>query len=144
MKFHTNLPVSDLKTSVSFYSQLLGAPPVKEKPDYAKFLPPDSELNIAFHQGDPSAQAGQWHLGFEMPNQEALDLIHQRLQALGLVSRRRESSVCCYAAQDKFWVVDPDGYEWEIYVLLEDTSEKMSEESGCCGGAQEANSPPCC
>lgn len=39
MKFHTNLPVTDLDATVRFYSQLFGAPPVKEKPDYAKFLP---------------------------------------------------------------------------------------------------------
>jgi hypothetical protein len=24
---------------------------------------------------------------------------------------------CCHANQDKFWVQDPDGVEWEVYHL---------------------------
>lgn len=27
---------------------------------------------------------------------------------------------CCYAIQDKTWVTDPDGNEWEVFVVLED------------------------
>jgi len=36
---------------------------------------------------------------------------------------------CCHANQDKFWVRDPDGVEWEVYHLnydLEDEAEVMS------------------
>ena len=25
---------------------------------------------------------------------------------------------CCYAVQDKTWVKDPDGNEWEVFVVL--------------------------
>ena len=27
---------------------------------------------------------------------------------------------CCYALQDKVWVRDPDGNEWEVFVVLKD------------------------
>jgi hypothetical protein len=30
---------------------------------------------------------------------------------------------CCHANQDKFWVEDPDGVEWEVYVLNHDIEE---------------------
>ena len=29
-------------------------------------------------------------------------------------------TTCCYAVQDKAWVNDPDGNEWEVFVVLED------------------------
>jgi hypothetical protein len=34
---------------------------------------------------------------------------------------------CCHANQDKFWVQDPDGVEWEVYVLNHDI-----EDGGAC------------
>jgi catechol 2,3-dioxygenase-like lactoylglutathione lyase family enzyme len=40
MRFHTSLPVNDIKDTVAFYRVLFDAPPVKAKSDYAKFLPP--------------------------------------------------------------------------------------------------------
>jgi hypothetical protein len=34
---------------------------------------------------------------------------------------------CCHANQDKFWVQDPDGVEWEVYHLNYDLeSETVS------------------
>jgi hypothetical protein len=47
---------------------------------------------------------------------------------------------CCYATQDKTWVHDPDGNEWEAFVVLKDNlSEKESAQgnAACC-------SPGCC
>jgi lactoylglutathione lyase len=37
---------------------------------------------------------------------------------------------CCYALQDKTWVADPDGNQWEAFVVLEDNTEQTSM---CCG-----------
>src|SRR5919199_6797585 len=38
---------------------------------------------------------------------------------------------CCYAVQDKTWVADPDGNEWEAFVVLEDN---LPETTPCeCG-----------
>jgi lactoylglutathione lyase len=33
---------------------------------------------------------------------------------------------CCYATQDKTWVQDPDGNEWEAFVVLKDNLESSS------------------
>jgi hypothetical protein len=53
---------------------------------------------------------------------------------------------CCYAVQDKTWVRDPDGNEWEAFVVLEDN---LPETDPCeCGDkvAAEATTPAasCC
>jgi hypothetical protein len=44
-------------------------------------------------------------------------------------------TTCCYALQDKAWVHDPDGNEWEVFVVLEDN---LSEE------VQAAADKTCC
>jgi hypothetical protein len=52
---------------------------------------------------------------------------------------------CCHANQDKFWVKDPDGVEWEVYHLNYDLEGDEAEvatkptlavvgASACCGG----------
>lgn len=33
---------------------------------------------------------------------------------------------CCYAIQDKIWVSDPDGNEWEVFVVNEDNLEEST------------------
>ncbi len=39
---------------------------------------------------------------------------------------------CCYANQDKFWVRDPDGIEWEVYHLNYDVDEDVSAGGSTC------------
>lgn len=142
MKFHTNLPVRDIDATTRFYSLIFDEPPVKKKVDYVKFLPRGVALNISFHQADAPNVRGL-HLGFEVSDQAALDSVYSRLLAHGLVRDERETSVCCYANQDKFWVVDPDGYEWEFYVLLEDTEQKVDRRTGCCAST-DVSASGCC
>lgn len=131
MKFHTNLPVHDIEATTRFYSLLFDEAPAKKKADYVKFLPKSVSLNISFHQAD-DPKMRDLHLGFEVSDGVELDRMYQRLKAEGLVGEERETSVCCYANQEKFWVVDPDGYKWELYVLLEDTEKKTDRATGCC------------
>jgi hypothetical protein len=38
---------------------------------------------------------------------------------------------CCYALQDKTWVRDPDGNEWEAFVVLKDN---LPETAPCACG----------
>ena len=40
-----------------------------------------------------------------------------RVKAAGLPVREEMGVNCCHANQDKFWVTDPDGVEWEVYYL---------------------------
>jgi hypothetical protein len=56
----------------------------------------------------------------------------ERIKADGIAARAQLNVTCCYANQSKFWVVDPDGVEWEVYHVNYDTAEKH-------GGAVEAS-----
>ena len=135
MRFHTSLPVRNIEETISFYCVLFGVEPVKTKTDYAKFLPPGLSLNISFHEQADALLKGV-HLGIELPDEKQVTAAYKRLEAAGLPLQTRETSICCYANQDKFWVTDPSGYEWEIYTLLEDTEKKIDRDTTCCGGPE--------
>ena len=54
-----------------------------------------------------------------------------------LVSKEEVGTNCCYAKQDKFWVTDPDGLQWEVYYFHEDASfndphYESNETAACC------------
>jgi hypothetical protein len=71
-----------------------------------------------------------------------------RVKAAGLPVTEEMGVNCCHANQDKFWVKDPDGVEWEVYHLNYDlegdeaaTGVRPSgltmvaaTASACCGG----------
>jgi len=46
---------------------------------------------------------------------------------------------CCYATQDKAWVRDPDGNEWEVFVVLQDNLPQ-TEACECGDKVAEENS----
>lgn len=141
MKVHLSLPVSDIQKTRAFYSQLFQSAPSKEKFDYIKFEPSHLALNISFHVGKPKPDV---HLGLQVTEAKELNSEHARLGEF--VEGERDTSVCCYASQDKFWVKDPDGYRWEIYRLVADTEQKMSSQSTCCqtDSAEPSFGPACC
>lgn len=116
-KVHIHLKVSDLARSMAFYRKLWGDP-VKEKPDYAKFLPPFAPLNLAITAGSPAGAAS--HFGIQMTSPQEVQKQLARIKAEGIPVREEMGVDCCYANQDKFWVRDPDGTEWEIYSINHD------------------------
>lgn len=139
-KVHMSLPVKDVQVTAKFYEELFQSRPTKVKSDYVKFEPDSVPINISF-MPLPSGQAAEpqrHHLGFQFPSQEALDREFARLERLNLVHGKRESSICCYADQDKFHVVDPDGYEWELYYLLSDSDLKIQADTSCCATEETA------
>ena len=133
-KVHVHLTASNLQQSKEFYTRLFGAGPVKEKPDYAKFLPELGPLNLAISQGKASPkEQGAHHLGIQVDSSEIVRRELERVQKLGLPVRVEMNTHCCYANQDKFWVTDPDGVEWEVYHLNYDVAEKDDKAvSACC------------
>jgi catechol 2,3-dioxygenase-like lactoylglutathione lyase family enzyme len=137
MRFHTSLPVRSLDETIAFYRALFGAEPTKRKPDYAKFLPEAVALNISFHElpGAVGALSGL-HLGLEHTSRAELAGAFERLERAGLAPTRRETSTCCYASQDKFWVTDPSGYRWELYYLVEDRPERVDPAASCCAESE--------
>ncbi len=146
MRFHTSLPIKDIQQTIEFYTVVFGTPPVKVRSDYAKFLPKHPDVNITFHQVDAERPLlTDLHLGFELPDQSALDAAYERLKAAGWVSEARATSVCCYANQDKFWVTDPNGYRWEFYRVVNDADYKIDGPSGCCATpGPEPSASGCC
>ena len=59
--------------------------------------------------------------------------VRERWYRDGLVTRDEMNTDCCYAVQDKTWVHDPDGNEWEVFVVKQDNlPEKASTADACC------------
>ena len=143
MRFHTSLPVTNIRDTVDFYRVLFDGAPVKTQCDYAKFLPATTALNISFHESPGDVRGfASLHLGLEMPDRATLERMHARLAAASMITDKRTTSICCYANQDKFWVTDPDGYRWEVYLLLEDTGIKV-DDVACvaCGSTTPSGAP---
>jgi N-acetylglutamate synthase-like GNAT family acetyltransferase/2-polyprenyl-3-methyl-5-hydroxy-6-metoxy-1,4-benzoquinol methylase/catechol 2,3-dioxygenase-like lactoylglutathione lyase family enzyme len=147
-RVHTHLGVTDLARSRAFYEKFLGAAPVKVKPGYVKFLPPWAPLNLALSE-DPAASVRGWraHLGLQLGSRTEVVRQLERVKAAGLPVREEFGVDCCHANQDKFWVEDPDGVEWEVYVLNRDLEAeppavastrglRLAQPGACCGTGQ--------
>jgi len=58
----------------------------------------------------------------------------ERFNKSGIETVTEEATTCCYAVQDKVWVIDPDGRRWEVFVVLQsDVKDELYAEAGCCG-----------
>ncbi len=134
-RIHVALNVSDVNASTQFYRLLLNTDPSKERPRYAKFEPEDPSVNLSLNQIDTpvSPQAGSAHFGIQVKTVAAVHEAIERFRKAGIATITEEATTCCYAVQDKVWVVDPDGHKWEVFVVLEaDAKDQLYEESGCC------------
>jgi lactoylglutathione lyase len=129
---HVHLHVSDLEVSRAFYERFLGAAPVKAKPGYLKFLPDFAPINLALSVGGSGRGKTVDHLGFQVESREQVRALLARVKATGLAVREEMDTNCCYANQDKFWVRDPDGVEWEVYHLNYDLEDEVPAEAGTC------------
>jgi catechol 2,3-dioxygenase-like lactoylglutathione lyase family enzyme len=122
-KVHLHMHVSDLAKSQAFYRTFLGSAPVKEKPGYAKFLPDWAPVNLALSTGGHAGPGVVDHVGVQVDSPETVVAHLARVKAAGLPVREEMGVDCCHANQDKFWVEDPDGVDWEVYVLNHDVDE---------------------
>src|SRR5262247_1449929 len=123
IKFHISLTASDLGRSIAFYRALLGTEPAKVRSDYAKFELADPPLVLSLMPRRPGNDGRLNHAGLRMRNAKELVEVQRRLEAAGMPTQREDGVECCYARQTKFWVTDPDGTLWEIYVFHEDIAE---------------------
>jgi catechol 2,3-dioxygenase-like lactoylglutathione lyase family enzyme len=147
LKAHLALNVNSVEASIDFYRKLFGIEPSKVRTGYAKFDVQNPPLNLTLNQAAASRGAIS-HLGIQVASTEDVLATKQRWAAAGLVARDEMQTNCCYAFQDKTWVRDPDGNEWEAFVVLEDN---LPEASGCaCGDtvqpvvAARVGSTACC
>ena len=155
LKAHLALKVKSVDQSIDFYRRFFGIEPSKVRSGYAKFDVHNPPLNFTLNQGVVASGGTLSHLGIQMRSTEDVLATRQRWQDAGLVTRDEMEISCCFAVQDKAWVRDPDGNEWEVFVVLEDhlpetepceCGEKLSDlrqpaaaqnqSSACCQTAQ--------
>lgn len=129
LKAHLALNVCDVGRSIEFYRKMLGIEPSKVRKGYAKFDVQNPPLNLTLNQHQFNEQGALSHLGLQVGSTEDVLAVRERWAEAGLVTRDEMQTNCCYARQDKTWVHDPDGYEWEVFVVLEDN---LAETSMCC------------
>lgn len=147
---HVHLHVRDLATSRAFYERFFGEAPVKVRPGYVKFLPSLGPVNLALTQGHGPAGGAVSHLGVQVDDPAVVTRELARVRAAGLAVREELGVDCCHANQDKFWVTDPDGVEWEVYHLNHDLPAPSSSDpcavpagagGGCCAGGPGSSAP---
>lgn len=129
IKAHLALNVKNVEQSVEFYKKLLGIEPSKVRTGYAKFDVQNPPLNLTLNQHQFNEQGALSHLGIQVASTDDVLATKARWEDAGLKTFDEMQTNCCYALQDKTWVQDPDGNEWEVFVVLEDN---LAETSMCC------------
>lgn len=167
LKPHISLNVKNITDSVKFYTKLFGLEPMKfitgnttthsvirdqdgersEKPrfGYAKFDVANPPLNFVLNEAPFSHGGSLSHLGIQVETTDDVLKTRERWIAEGLLTVDEMKVDCCYALQDKTWARDPDGNEWEVFVVLENTEPKS--EACACGSKvehAEISSSVCC
>ena len=130
------LRVADLEESITFYSKLFDAEPVKRRPGYANFAIAEPPLKLVLIEGQAGEETRMDHLGVEVPTTDDVTQATDRLKTAGLATFEENDTSCCYALQDKVWVTGPGKEPWEVYVVKADTDDllKVSDTTTCCGG----------
>jgi catechol 2,3-dioxygenase-like lactoylglutathione lyase family enzyme len=151
LKAHLALNVHSVERSIEFYRQMLGIEPSKVRIGYAKFDVQNPPLNLTLNQVAFSGKGALSHLGIQVASTDDVLAVREQWASAGLVTREEMQTNCCFATQDKAWVRDPDGNEWEVFVVLKDNlpetapcecGEKLTD-----GNSQEklvAPAPSCC
>ena|SRR5206468_12070489 len=129
LKAHLALNVSNLEPSIDFYSKMLDVAPMKVRPGYAKFDVHNPPLNLTINAGAGKGKGALSHLGLQVSRTEDVIAVRDRWASSGLHPRDEMGASCCYALQDKAWVRDPDGNEWEVFTVLENIEQNNNS---CC------------
>lgn len=151
-RMHVSFYVSDINKTVEFYSSFFGQQPEKVKTGYAKYILEKPSLIISFVENKARVQKNFGHYGFQV---ETLEEMNQRMKVAeekGLISKVEMGTDCCYAKQDKFWVNDPDGIQWEVYyfhadVEFNDPHYELRDTEACCiplSAEEKKETDACC
>ena len=91
-------------------------------------------LNLALNEIPFNERGALSHLGIQVASTEDVLAVREKWAEAGLSTRDEMQTSCCYAVQDKTWVSDPDGNEWEVFVVLEDNlpEESVAVIGACC------------
>ena len=131
LKAHLAINVHNVERSIEFYKKLLGIEPSKVRTGYAKFDVQNPPLNLTLNEHHFNEQGALSHLGIQVASTDDVVATREKWVEAGLLTRDEMQTNCCYALQDKTWVRDPDGNEWEVFVVLQDN---LAETAPCeCG-----------
>ena len=136
-RMHVSLYVSDMTQTISFYNLFFGKSPDKIRNGYSKYILHEPSLIISFVENPERVKQNFGHLGFQVETIEELNDRLSMAQKAGLITREEIGTNCCYAKQDKFWVTDHDGVQWEVYYFREDAEfndphYEIETASACC------------
>jgi catechol 2,3-dioxygenase-like lactoylglutathione lyase family enzyme len=138
LKAHLAINVRDLATRIEFYRKLFGIEPAKVRTGYAKFDVTNPPLNFTLNQHASTDAGALLHMSIQVESTAEVLALREQWHERELITRDEMQTNCCYATQDKTWVKDPDGNEWEAFVVLEDNlPEKAAASPSCCA-------PNCC
>jgi len=135
LKAHLAINVRDVEQSIEFYKKMFGIEPSKVRTGYAKFDVAQPPLNFTLNQVPFKDSGALSHLGIQVASSEDVVAMRTAWEEKGLLPREEMQTTCCYALQDKAWVHDPDGNEWEVFVVLQDNlSEEIqgAADKTCC------------
>lgn len=132
LKAHLSIYVQNVERSIEFYKKLFGIAPSKVRTGYAKFDVENPPLNFTLNQVPGIQRGALSHLGIQVNSTEDVLAVREKWQESGLIPRDEMQTDCCYAVQDKAWVTDPDGNEWEVFVVLQDNLPEKSNAGVCC------------
>lgn len=139
---HVSVYVKDIASTVNFYTTFFGKPATKIKPGYAKYELSNPGLIISFVENETLVNANFGHLGIQVASKSEMERRLEIAKGQGIVSLEEIGTSCCYAVQDKFWVTDPDGLQWEVYYFHEDVEfndpkYSSTDSTACCTPAPE-------
>ena len=138
LKAHVAIHVKDVGASIDFYRRLFAIEPCKVRTGYAKFDVANPPLNFTLNETATAERGALSHLGIQVESTADVLAARQGWLERGLLPRDEMKTECCYALQDKAWVRDPDGNEWEVFAVLKDNlPEKPVAAKSCCA-------PDCC
>jgi catechol 2,3-dioxygenase-like lactoylglutathione lyase family enzyme len=133
LKAHLAINVKSVPRSIEFYRKMFGIEPAKVRTGYAKFDVLNPPLNFALNEATFDGPGALSHLGIQVASTDDVLAVRDRWALQGLTPRDEMNTECCYAVQDKAWVSDPDGNEWEVFTVLQDNlTEKRASAQTCC------------
>ena len=133
LKAHLAINVRDVEASIDFYKRMLGIEPSKVRTGYVKFDIQNPPLNLTLNQVPFDGPGALSHLGIQVAGTEDVIALRDQWRERGLEPREEMQTTCCYALQDKAWVNDPDGNEWEVFTVIQDNlAEAKSNDATCC------------
>ena len=131
LKPHLAINVKNVESSIEFYKKMFGIDPSKVRTGYAKFDVQAPALNLTLNENPFSERGALSHMGIQVGSTDDVLAMRELWHERGLYTRDEMDTNCCYAIQDKTWVQDPDGNEWEVFVVKEDN---LAESTVCCVG----------